>query len=127
MKELIPLTAYTTVQPEEIQSFEFGYKSIIARDLLIDFSYYYNNFNNFISTNNVQIATELSAKEAMDINATAGINETAGNVNYSSLLNGTSSNAYQITTNLKQAIQAHGTSLGFNYSFGRSGYSVYGN
>lgn len=28
---------------------------------------------------------------------------------------------------MKQAIQAHGTSLGFNYSFGRSGYSVYGN
>ena len=127
VKELIPLTSYNTVQPEGIQSFEFGYKSIIMRDLLIDFSYYYNIFNNFITSNNVQIAGELSAKDVDDAAKVGLVGLKAGNVNYATLLNGTADNTFQITTNLKQALEAHGTSLGFNYSFGRSGYSVYGN
>ena len=47
-----PLTPYQfkTFKPESVNSYEIGYKSIIAKSLLIDFFTFYAQYTNFITT-----------------------------------------------------------------------------
>ena len=43
------------VKPEEIQTFEIGYKSIISERWFVDLNYYYSQFTNFIQAKNVLV------------------------------------------------------------------------
>ncbi|HEY9196820.1 MAG TPA: TonB-dependent receptor, partial [Mucilaginibacter sp.] len=48
-KSLLKKNTYTYLQPEHINSFEAGYKSLfINGDLSVDADFYYNRYNNFI-------------------------------------------------------------------------------
>jgi outer membrane receptor protein involved in Fe transport len=48
-KGLLKKNTYTYLQPEHINSFEAGYKSLFFHgDLSVDADFYYNSYNNFI-------------------------------------------------------------------------------
>ena len=98
---------YTSVQPEQVQSIEIGYKSLINKKILIDVVYYYNQYNNFITQQRVRKATTNSD----------------GSPNLSSLLRGTDENTFQIYTNADRQIISQGAALGIDFILGK-GYTV---
>ena len=115
------------VKPERVRSIEAGYRSLIANKLLIDFVYYYNTFDDFITQIQINIASELDEQSAQNANASSGTNNySAGDPAYNSLLSGSSSNTFQIYTNLQSQVQTQGASLGLTYSLPR-GYTLGGN
>lgn len=101
---------YNSVEPEQVKSFEVGYKSLIANKLMVDAVYYYNMYDNFIVQQRMR-------KGNIDPN---------NPMSYLSLLNGTSDNTYQIYTNANQKISAQGAGLGLTYSLPKN-YTIGGN
>ncbi|MFY0687070.1 MAG: TonB-dependent receptor [Cyclobacteriaceae bacterium] len=115
------------VTPERIRSFEVGYRSLINNKLMVDFVYYYNIFNSFITQIQVNFAEEFTAAEADAANAEAGSNlYSEGDIKYNSLLNGSSDDTYQIYTNLTENVYTTGSSIGLTYSLPK-GYRLGGN
>ncbi len=115
------------VQPEKIKSFEVGYRSLINNKLLVDFVYYYNLFESFITQIQINMASELDAAGASLANTTVGSSiYSAGDPAYNSLLRGSSSNTFQIYTNLDDEVTTQGLSLGLTYSL-PNGYNIGGN
>lgn len=114
-ENLVQITDYKTVQPEQVQSLEIGYKSVVDNKLLIDFVGYFNSYNNFIVQQRMR-------------RASIGID---GNENYFSLLNGNANSTYQVYTNANEEISAYGFagelsytlpkrySIGFNYNYNK--------
>jgi len=98
---------YQSVQPEQVQSFEVGYKSLINKKLMIDAVYYYNQYNNFITQQRVR-----KAQTNPD-----------GSPNLGSLLQGNADNTFQIYTNASQQITSQGAAIGVDYAIG-NGYTV---
>lgn len=124
---LEPFTVAKPVQPEKIRSFEFGYKSLIGNKLLVDAVYYYNTFQDFITQERVVIANELTAADAADVNAQAGADlVAAGDPQYSSILNGSSTNTFQVYTNVEEEVTSQGAAIGLTYSLPK-GYTIGGN
>lgn len=104
---------FQSVEPEQVQSFEAGYKSVINNKLLFDVVGYYNIYNNFIVQQRMRRAA---------LNAD-------GTPNYFTLFNGTADNTYQVYTNADEEISAYGFAgevsyalpnrynIGFNYNY----------
>lgn len=92
---------YDPVKPEKILAWEVGYKSLVQNKLLVDLSYYYNTFEDFIVQN-------LIRKAAGDISVNP--------INAQALLTN-NNNSYQIYTNLNKSITAQGVAAGLTYSF----------
>lgn len=108
---LVPFTEFDPVKPEQVKSFEIGYKSLIANKLMIDLAYYYNIYNDFI--------TQIQVRKA---SADVATNPAAG----ASLLNGTSNNTFQIYTNFDQEVSSQGAALGLTYNL-PSNFTLNGN
>ncbi|MCB0489303.1 MAG: TonB-dependent receptor [Cyclobacteriaceae bacterium] len=117
---LTPYTEFNKVKPEVIQSIETGYKGIIGGDLLVDLTYYYNIYNDFITQIRIVTATELPD----------------GSPNYASMLNGTAhivnsngsigGNTSQIYSNSDEQVTSQGAVIGLTYNLPK-GYTVGGN
>lgn len=97
---LRPYAEHRPVSPEQIQSFEIGYKGLIDDRLLIDAAYYYNIFDDFITQIRVRRA-------AAPINTQQGL---------ASLLSGSAANTFQVYTNIDETVRAHGAVFGLDYS-----------
>jgi iron complex outermembrane recepter protein len=109
------LTKYVSkpLIPEKIQSIEFGYKGVIAKKLLIDFSYYNSVYKNFIGGVTVVVPTGPLAQ---------GL----GLPNESGLLSGATRAGYSRPANTNQDITVTGWSLALNYSLPK-GFMIGGN
>jgi iron complex outermembrane recepter protein len=108
-QELRPYTSFTPVKPEQIQSFEIGYKGLLGNRLLIDAAYYYNIYNDFIAQFRVRrAAAAFTGDPAVD-------QQIAG-----SLLTGNASNTFQLYTNLDETVKSRGAVFGFDYSLPRN-------
>ncbi|MGK7388742.1 MAG: TonB-dependent receptor [Candidatus Cyclobacteriaceae bacterium M2_1C_046] len=130
LNNLERLTNFDPVVPEEVQSIEFGYKSLIENKLMIDAVFYYNIYNNFI--------TQIQARRAPGeiIFDPANDAERAQSVaNASQILNGTTltiedggftGNTIQIYTNEDDEVTSQGAALGLTYSFPKN-YTLSGN
>ncbi|GAA5038238.1 membrane protein [Marivirga lumbricoides] len=106
---------FQSVEPEQVKSFEAGYKSVINNKLLFDFVGYYNIYNNFIVQQRMRRAA---------LNAD-------GTPNYFTLFNGTADNTFQVYTNADEEISAYGFAgevsyalpnrynIGFNYNYNK--------
>ncbi len=112
------VSVFNPVKPEKIKSFEIGYKGLLFNNnLMVDVNYYYNIYTDFITQIRVRVANEFttdlaqSAKPGFDYNP----NATDGDINYLSLLNGTSSNTFQIYTNIDDDVTSQGFGLGLDY------------
>jgi outer membrane receptor protein involved in Fe transport len=106
---------FNPVEPEQVQSMEAGYKSIINNKLMLDVVGYYNIYNKFIVQQRMR---------------QAALN-TDGTPNFFTLFNGTSDNTFQVYTNADESISAFGFAgeisyslpkrynIGFNYNYNK--------
>jgi outer membrane receptor protein involved in Fe transport len=98
------------IQPEKVQSWEIGYKGILADKLYIDLCYYHNRYTNFIGSINVFTPLTGSVHDGSAVDdITNGRTET-----------------FTLVMNSKDEITSQGVEFGFNYAFGK-GYSIGGN
>ena len=106
-QQLVAIEDFDPVAPEQVQSFEVGYKSVVDNKLMLDFVGYYNNYNNFIVQQRMR---------------RAGLNPD-GSVNPLTLLNGTADNTFQVYTNADEQISDFGFAGEVNYSLPKK-YSI---
>jgi len=102
--QLLEIAHVDPIQPEQVSTIEFGYRGEPLKKLGVDFSLYYNKYNNF------------SANKA--VMALAG---NVGNVHDNTAVNaiGTSSfKPFYLFTNTDQEVNSYGMDVGFNYKFG---------
>ncbi len=119
INQLVPVTSLDPVKPEQVQSLEFGYKSLIDNKLMIDVNYYYNIYNDFISQIRLLTAT---ANPDGSVNYLSMLNSTAGTL----LPSGIVGNTYQVYTNIEDRVITQGAAVGLSYSL-RKGYTLSGN
>ncbi|TXK50300.1 TonB-dependent receptor [Pontibacter qinzhouensis] len=99
------------VQPEQVQAYEIGYKSLLFnKSLLADLNYYYSTYQNFIlSTTVVQTQSDIRTEpQAAAFDVALGRYQ-----------------PYQLYTNAAQRVSAQGAAIGLTYSY--KGYSLGGN
>ena len=107
--QLVPYTSFDEVKPEQIQSYEIGYRGIIGNRLMVDAAYYYNIYDDFIAQFRVRkAAAAFTGNPAVDA-------QIAG-----SLLTGNANNTYQLYTNLDSTVKSQGAVFGFDYSLPRN-------
>lgn len=106
-EQLVTIENFAPVSPEQVQSFEVGYKSVLNNKLMLDFVGYYNMYNNFIVQQRMRRAS---------------LNPD-GTPYYESILNGTSDNTFQVYTNASERISAYGFAAEATYSLPRK-YTV---
>lgn len=112
---LEPYSTFKEVKPEQIQSYEVGYKGLLANGrLLIDAAYYYNIYNDFMGQIRVRKAAGAFTGTATDV-LVAG-----------SLLSGNASNTFQVYSNIDEEVKSQGAVLGFDYSL-PGGYQLSSN
>jgi len=118
---LVPFTEFDPVKPEQVESFEIGYKSLIDNKLLIDAAYYYNIYNDFITQ--IQIS-----KAAGDVNANPSF--AAGMLSASALTlkddGSFEGNTAQIYTNFDDQVSSQGAALGLTYNLPKN-YTISSN
>ncbi|MDR9364805.1 MAG: TonB-dependent receptor [Balneolaceae bacterium] len=107
--QLRPYQEFEPVKPEQIQSFEIGYKGLLGNKLLIDAAYYYNVYDDFIAQFRVRKASVYTEDNAPDPRL-------VGQLNLASLLQGTAENTFQLYTNVTETVKSQGAVLGFEYS-----------
>lgn len=126
---LEPITTYDPVKPERVQSMEVGYKGLINNKLMMDISYYYNIYNDFISQIRIVTASPFTTANAPSpalvgtANYATILNSTAGVVNNDGSISG---NTYQIYTNIDDRVTTQGIAAGLTYSL-RKGYTINSN
>ncbi|UCS92736.1 carboxypeptidase-like regulatory domain-containing protein [Echinicola marina] len=124
---LVPVNDLPALKPEQVRAFEIGYKGLILDNrLLIDFAYYYNAYNDFITQTAVRKAPGPvypipSNEDQLAINA----------VNAPSLLTPVTipgqENTFQTYTNLEgNTVKANGAALGIEYSLPKN-FTIGGN
>ncbi len=104
-------TEFNPVKPEQIQSYEIGYKGLLGNRLMIDAAYYYNIYDDFIAQFRVRRAAGPIDFTAQDPAAIQQNVQTAA-----SLLSGDASNTFQLYTNVDETVKSQGAVLGVDYS-----------
>jgi iron complex outermembrane recepter protein len=118
-KQVVPAYALATLPkytskpliPEKIQSIEFGYKGVIGKKLLVDFSYYNSVYKNFIGGVTVVVPTAALGPGLPIESGLGGGSTRAG---------------YSRPANTNQDITVTGWSLALNYSLPK-GFMIGGN
>jgi outer membrane receptor protein involved in Fe transport len=82
------------LEPEQLWSFEVGYKGLIANNLLVDLNYYYTSYENFVGTQTVYNKVS-TTHQGQQVNA------------------GT---AWVLAANSPSVLTSYGIGLGLNYS-----------
>jgi outer membrane receptor protein involved in Fe transport len=137
---LVPYTNFDEVKPEQVKSIEVGYKSVISDDLLVDLSYYYNTYNDFITSVVVITAEEYTTNAARNNIEDDQFSYTTdgtlnGTPNYATLLNssahtisgnGIDGNTSSLYSNAPGTVTAQGAVLGLTYNLPK-GYTLSGN
>lgn len=114
-KHLLQKSNVAYIKPEQIESYEIGYKGLVAEKLFIDVNYYYSNYEDFI-LNQVVISPGSPV-----LGADGTPNPTAA----MEILN-RQAQAYQLYTNASDKVSAQGSSLGLTYYFPKN-YQLSGN
>ena len=91
------------VKPEQVRTFEIGYRSTLFNSLYVDAGYYYSIYNDFIGFN---------------LGAKVGVDPTTGRP--------TSIRAFRYSANSTNEVTTQGFSLGLNYYFSKY-YMITGN
>ncbi|HEY0653406.1 MAG TPA: TonB-dependent receptor [Chryseosolibacter sp.] len=137
---LVQYTDFEEVKPERVRSIEVGYKSVLGGDLLVDLSYYFNTYNDFITSVVVITAEEYTtnaARNGIDNDQYSYTTNGAlnGTANYATLLNssahtitgnGIDGNTSSLYTNAPGTVTAQGAVAGLTYNLPK-GYVLSGN
>ena len=109
------------VKPEQVTSYELGYRGKLGKNVVVDLSAYYNKYKDFIS-----IVTTVSPLYG-NVSAVVGPADVSGDVNTQLLLNSIGEGEYTPTslyTNTDADIASYGANIGIeakvfgNYDFG---------
>ncbi|MGY5354992.1 TonB-dependent receptor [Wenyingzhuangia sp. IMCC45467] len=109
------------VKPEQVTSYELGYRGKLGKNIVIDLSAYYNKYKDFIS-----IVTTVSPLYG-NVSAIVGPAQVSGDVNTQLLLNAVGEGEYTPTslyTNTDADIASYGANIGLearvfgNFDFG---------
>jgi outer membrane receptor protein involved in Fe transport len=127
---LVPVTEadIPIVKPEQISSFELGYKSLINNKLMLDIVGYYSIYNDFIAQVRVRKAAGLiDLTGVTDANWPLHPNTEQNIRNAQTLLTPIitvgQENTFQTYTNVSKTVTAGGAAFGADYILGR-GYTV---
>jgi iron complex outermembrane recepter protein len=101
---LLKTATVTYVKPEQLQSFDLGYKGLIASKLLVDLNGYYSTYTNFIGQQLIA-AKNSTTHQGNQVNAGA---------------------LWAPYTNLSQEVKSYGMGLGLSYSLPKN-FVVNGN
>ncbi len=96
----LPKYQYTPLRPEKIQSWEIGYKGLIAKKLFVDAYYYESTYSDFIGGTIIVVPTAAAAP-GLPIESGIGV----GNLN-----------GYSRPANTDAKIKSRGWAVGANYS-----------
>lgn len=108
---LLKVGVFAPVKPETVQSFEAGYRGVIAKKLMIDVYGYYSRYKNFIAR--VAVGRGQSAS-------------TSAAVNYQELASPFTTTNYSFVYNVAEPVKAYGWGAGAVYQFYKN-YSLTGN
>lgn len=111
--ELRPYQEFDPVKPEQIQSFEIGYKGLLGNKLLLDAAYYYNIYDDFIAQFRVRQINSDFNQDGM-IQSGEILNPSPETLPL--LLNGNALNTFQLYTNVTETVKSQGAVFGFEYS-----------
>ena len=111
-RNLLIVANLPVMQPESINSFEFGYKSVLLDSkLIVDFDAYYNIYNGFLGQVEVAVPKSgLVGSDAAVVDMTVRTNQ----------------DRYRVYTNAKNTYKSYGSSLGVTWIFYKK-FSVAGN
>lgn len=107
---LLSKTEFTTVKPERMNSFEVGYRGIIAKKLLLDVYYYTSKYQDFIAR--VAVGRGQSGNPANT---------------YTELASPFTTTNYSFVTNSPTPVKANGFGIGGDYQIGDKGFRVMAN
>jgi len=110
---LVPYTTWARIKPEQIKVFEVGYKGTFANRVLIDMYYYYNIYNDFITTIRVRQAQD---ENGNPVDPFSDPTQAA----LFGLLSGDASNTFQVYQNNTETVKSHGAAFGLDYIFYKS-------
>ena len=133
---LVPVTEadIPVVKPEQITSFEIGYKSLINNKLMLDIVGYYNIYDDFIAQVRIRKTAGVlkiptgTSDNPLDPNYWGYHPDTEQNIrNAQTLLTPNSTvgeeNTFQTYTNFNQTVTGAGAAFGIDYMLGR-GYTI---
>lgn len=101
-KNLLTIANLQKLQPEKINSFEVGYKSVFFNNkLVLDWDFYYNVYEGFLGQ--VEVAVPKNGKVGSD-NAVLD------------MIDRTKQDRYRVYTNSNNTYKSYGTSLGVRYN-----------
>ncbi len=111
-RNLLQVASLPVEQPESINSFEVGYKSVLFNNkLIIDVDAYHNSYKGFLGQ--VEVAVPTSGKVGSD---EAVID----------MLTRSKQNRYRVYTNAKNIYNSFGSSIGITYNFYKK-FTISGN
>jgi outer membrane receptor protein involved in Fe transport len=111
-RDLLQVANLPTMQPESINSFEVGYKSVLFDNtLVVDFDAYYNIYKGFLGQ------VEVSVPTSGEVGSDAAVLD---------MLTRAKQNRYRVFTNAKNTYKSYGSSLGITYNFYRK-FTISGN
>ena len=99
---LLKQQVFNQFKPESMTSMEFGYKSLIAKKLLVDFYYYTGNYTNFIGGVTVIQSRNATAPSPLDV------------------LDASKRIGYSISTNSEGDVKTSGWGLSLDYLLPRN-------
>jgi len=107
---LLKKNPYTYIVPEHIQSFEAGYKALLAGGkIYIDADFYFNHYNSFIAQANMNVPKT----------------QNPDSIPFA-LYDKTQQSQYRLWTNSQTTVNNYGFSAGITYRFA-GGYTAHGN
>ncbi|MEN8251356.1 MAG: hypothetical protein ABFS32_20670, partial [Bacteroidota bacterium] len=106
------------IRPEQVQSFEVGYKGVFNNKLMVDFNFYYNSYTDFQLINTVVVVPEAAG----DVNDLTTFSGAAGMLAMGAA---GETQAYQLYTNVADPVTSMGVGLGLTYSLPK-GYDLSG-
>jgi outer membrane receptor protein involved in Fe transport len=108
-KNLLVQSNYDYLQPEHLNSFELGYKGVLADNkLFFDIDYYFNVYDNFIGQ------LDVTQPIRGTIGSTGGSSDSTA---YFAYTGGTSVKKYKMWTNSKSVVSNQGVDAGLSYNF----------
>ena len=105
-KDLLVKSDVPYIKPEQIKTFEIGYKSLLANKLYLDVNYYYSTYTDFI------LNTVVIQPQSPVLGDDGAINPAAA----ADILNG-DAHAFQLYTNATDKVSSQGATLGITYLF----------
>ncbi|HMF71957.1 MAG TPA: TonB-dependent receptor, partial [Flavitalea sp.] len=116
-RALLETTSLTTTRPEEIKSFEAGYKSVLLNNkLVIDIDGYYNKYDGFLGQVEVAVPLNNTVKVGTDQSVIAMLSSNRD----------AQQTRYRVYTNARNTYTNYGSSLGLTYNFYKK-YTISGN